>query len=61
MGKKEVHEIFSFFLEFKMRVKAVCNINHAFGPGMISKCTDEHWFYKFHNGKESLEDEEGHG
>ena len=37
------------------------NINNAFGPGTVNKCTVQWWFMKFYKGDESLEDEEHSG
>ena len=34
------------------------NINPTFGQGTVKKLTAQHWFQKFHDGDESLEDEE---
>jgi hypothetical protein len=40
-------------------VETTGNINQAFGQGAVNDCTAQHWFKKFRNGDESLEDEEG--
>uniref|UniRef100_A0A1I7XJY8 HTH_48 domain-containing protein n=1 Tax=Heterorhabditis bacteriophora TaxID=37862 RepID=A0A1I7XJY8_HETBA len=50
--------------EFKMGhqvTKTVRNINQAFGGEAVKESTARHWFRKFRNGDESLEDEESHG
>ena len=59
LDKKQIWAIFLF--QFKTGRKAAettHNINNAFGPGTVNKCTVQWWFMKFYKGDESLEDEE---
>uniref|UniRef100_A0A1I7XB29 HTH_48 domain-containing protein n=1 Tax=Heterorhabditis bacteriophora TaxID=37862 RepID=A0A1I7XB29_HETBA len=47
--------------EFKLGRKAVGttrNINKAFGEETVMERTARHWFRRFRNGNESIEDEE---
>ena len=41
-------------------VETVRNINQMLGHGTINKRTAQHWFQKFCNGDEGLENVEGH-
>ncbi|EFN79434.1 Histone-lysine N-methyltransferase SETMAR, partial [Harpegnathos saltator] len=41
--------------------KTAGNMKFVFGEGSISERTAQHWFQKFCNGNESLEDEKGRG
>ena len=50
-----------FLFEFKMVCNAAettCNINSAFGTGMVNERTVQWWFKKFCKGDKSLKDEE---
>ena len=53
-----------FLFEFKMVCNAAettCNINSAFGTGMVNERTVQWWFKKFCKGDKSLKDEECSG
>lgn len=60
--KKEQLQVI-FFYKFKLDHKAAKvthNISNTFGQGITNEQMVQHWFQKFWNGNESLEDEESH-
>uniref|UniRef100_A0A1I7X5U8 HTH_48 domain-containing protein n=1 Tax=Heterorhabditis bacteriophora TaxID=37862 RepID=A0A1I7X5U8_HETBA len=60
--KKQIRAILLY--EFKMGCKVaeiVRNINQAFSWETVKESTARHWFRRFRNGDESLEEEESHG
>ncbi|KZC06802.1 Histone-lysine N-methyltransferase SETMAR [Dufourea novaeangliae] len=62
MENKQIRTILLY--EYKLGRKAAetaRNINQAFGQGTVTERTAQHWFQKFRNGDESLEDAEGRG
>ena len=42
-------------------VETTCNINSAFGPGIVNELTVQQWFKQFCKGDMSLENEEHSG
>lgn len=61
LDKKQIPAI--FFFEFKMGRKAAetTHINNVFVPGTADERMVQWWFKRFHNGDESLADEEHNG
>ncbi|XP_015436815.1 PREDICTED: histone-lysine N-methyltransferase SETMAR-like [Dufourea novaeangliae] len=62
MENKQIRTILLY--EYKLGRKAAetaRNINQAFGQGTVTERTAQHWFQKFRNGDDSLEDAEGRG
>uniref|UniRef100_A0A1I7XU82 HTH_48 domain-containing protein n=1 Tax=Heterorhabditis bacteriophora TaxID=37862 RepID=A0A1I7XU82_HETBA len=53
-GKRQIRMIV-----LRKAVETVCNINQAFGEGIINKRIAQHCFRRLRNGDECLEDEEG--
>uniref|UniRef100_A0A1I7XUH4 HTH_48 domain-containing protein n=1 Tax=Heterorhabditis bacteriophora TaxID=37862 RepID=A0A1I7XUH4_HETBA len=61
-GKKLIRAILLY--EFKVGctiAKTARNVNQVFGQAIVNKRTSKHYFRRFCNGDDSLEDEEGRG